>query len=73
MGNKIEHVATKTAMSYARDGYHLSSYDVRDSPPQYIYSMQHDNENKIKIVADEIDDKIYIYLNGKLNKTIDKI
>lgn len=63
-------MASKTAKSYIYDGYKLDEYSINENPTQYEYNMRHANNNKIKIIADETDNKIYIYLNGKLNKTI---
>lgn len=73
MENRLNRLATKTAISYVHDGYRLYDYRIEESPPQYIYRLRHANENEIKVVADVIDKAIYIFLNGRLNKTINDI
>lgn len=71
METRIEHLTDKTAKYYVLDGYHLQSYQKEDNPPQITYKLCHENGNKLKIIGDAIDAKIYIYFNGKFNKEID--
>lgn len=68
--NKIERITNATAKSYIHDGYKLLDYEFNEISQLAIYYIKHDNGNYIKIVGDTIDQKINIYLNGKLNKTI---
>lgn len=70
MENKIEHITKATAKSYINDGYKLQDYEFNEISQLAIYYIKHSNGNNIKIVGDTIDQKINIYLNGKLNKTI---
>lgn len=70
MENKIEHITKATAKSYINDGYKLQDYEFNEISQLAIYYITHSNGNNIKIVGDTIDQKINIYLNGKLNKTI---
>lgn len=70
MENKIERITKATAKSYIHDGYKLLDYEFNEISQLAIYYFKHRNGNKIKIVGDTIDQKINIYLNGKLNKTI---
>lgn len=68
--NKIERITNATAKSYIHDGYKLLDYEFNEISQLAIYYIKHSNGNNIKIVGDTIDQKINIYLNGKLNKTI---
>lgn len=68
--NKIERVANATARNYALDGYRLLDYEFNENSQLAVYQMQHTNGNKLKIIGDTINKIIYIYLNQKLNKTI---
>lgn len=68
--NKIERITNKTVKSYVQDGYKLQNYEFNEISQLAIYHIKHSNGNSIKIVGDTIDRKINIYLNGKLNKTI---
>lgn len=70
MENKIEHITKATAKSYINDGYKLQDYEFNEISQLAIYYIKHSNGNNIKIVGDTIGQKINIYLNGKLNKTI---
>ena len=70
MENRIEHITKATAKSYINDGYKLQDYEFNEISQLAIYYIKHSNGNNIKIVGDTIDQKINIYLNGKLNKTI---
>lgn len=70
MENKIEHITKATAKSYINDGYKLQDYEFNEISQLAIYYIAHSNGNNIKIVGDTIDQKINIYLNGKLNNTI---
>lgn len=68
--NKIERVANATARNYALDGYRLLDYEFNENSQLAVYQMRHENGNKLKIVGDTIKNQINIYLNQKLNKTI---
>ena len=68
--NKIERVANATARNYALDGYRLLDYEFNEISQLAVYQMRHNNGNELKIVGDLIHKEINIYLNKKLNKTI---
>lgn len=68
--NKIERVANATAKNYALDGYRLLDYEFNEISQLAVYQMKHTNGNELKIVGDIIQKKINIYLNKKMNKTI---
>ena len=68
--NKIERVAKATAKNYALDGYRLLHYEFYNNSQLAVYWMQHNNGNELKIVGDIIQKEINIFLNKKLNKTI---
>lgn len=68
--NKIERVANATAKNYALDGYRLLDYEFNENSQLAVYQMRHSNGNELKIVVDTIKNHINIYLNKKLNKTI---
>lgn len=68
--NKIERVANATARNYALDGYRLLDYEFNEFSQLAVYQMKHTNGNELKIVGDIIQKEINIYLNKKLNKTI---
>lgn len=68
--NKIERVANATARYYALDGYRLLDYEFNENSQLAVYQMRHNNGNELKIVGDIIHKEINIYLNKKLNKTI---
>lgn len=68
--NKIERVANATAKNYALDGYRLLDYEFNENSQLALYQMRHENGNELKIVGDTIKNQINIYLNKKLNKTI---
>ena len=68
--NKIERVAKATAKNYALDGYRLLDYEFNENSQLAVYQMQHNNGKELKIVGDLIKNEINIYLNKKLNKTI---
>ena len=68
--NKIERVANATARNYALDGYRLLDYEFNENSQVAVYQMRHNNGNELKIVGDIIRKEINIYLNKKLNKTI---
>lgn len=68
--NKIERVANATAKNYALDGYRLLDYEFNENSQLAVYQMRHANGNELKIVGDTIRNQINIYLNKKLNKTI---
>lgn len=68
--NKIERVAKATAKNYALDGYRLLDYKFNEISQLAVYQMKHTNGNELKIVGDIIQKEINIFLNKKLNKTI---
>lgn len=68
--NKIERVANATARNYALDGYRLLDYEFNENSKLAVYQMRHDNGNELKIIGDLITKEINIFLNQKLNKTI---
>ena len=68
--NKIERVANATARNYALDGYRLLDYEFNEISQLAVYQMKHANGNELKIIGDIIRKEINIYLNKKLNKTI---
>lgn len=68
--NKIERITNATVKNYIVDGYKLLDYEFNEISQLAIYHIVHSNGNKIKIVEDMIENKIKIYLNNKLNKTI---
>ena len=68
--NKIERVANATAKNYALDGYRLLDYEFNEISQLAVYQMRHNNGNELNIVGDIIQKEINIFLNKKLNKTI---
>ena len=68
--NKIERIAKATAKNYALDGYRLLAYEFYNNSQLAVYWMKHNNGNELKIVGDIIQKEINIFLNKKLNKTI---
>lgn len=68
--NKIERVANATARNYALDGYRLLDYEFNENSQLAVYLMKHTNGNELKIIGDILENEINIYLNKKLNKTI---
>lgn len=67
---KIERIAKATAKNYALDGYRLLDYEFNENSQLAVYLMKHANGKELKIVGDIIQKEIKIYLNKKLNKTI---
>lgn len=70
MENKIERIAKATVKSYINDGYKLQWYEFNEISQLAIYHIIHSNGNNIKVVGDVMENKIKIFLNGKINKTI---
>lgn len=68
--NKIERIAKATAINYALDGYRLLDYEFNEISQLAVYQMKHNNGNELKIIGDLISKEINIFLNKKLNKTI---
>ena len=68
--NKIERITNATAKSYIQDGYKLQDYEFNEISQLAIYRIIHSNGNNIKVVGDVIENKVKIFLNGKINKTI---
>lgn len=71
MLSRTERNSINAAKSYIYDGYHLAQYYSIKTPLQWVYILRHPNDNEIKVIGDETDKKVYIYLNNKLNKTIE--
>lgn len=70
MEPKVHHIAFVTAKEYAKDGYHVVEFGFNEQKAESRYNLIHDNGNKMSVVAVETDNSVYIYKNGKLNKTI---
>ena len=68
--NKIERVAKAVAKNYALDGYRLLDYEFNENSQLAVYQMRHENGNELRIIGDTIKNQINIYLNKKINKTI---
>lgn len=68
--NKIERIAKAEARNYALDGYRLLDYEFNEISQLAVYQMKHNNGKELKIVGDILRNEINIYLNKKLNKTI---
>ena len=68
--NKIERIAKAEARNYALDGYRLLDYEFNEISQLAVYQMRHNNGKELKIVGDILRNEINIYLNKKLNKTI---
>lgn len=68
--DKIERIAKATAKNYALDGYRLLDYEFNEISQLAVYQMKHANGNELKIIGDLIRKEINIFLNQKLNKTI---
>ena len=68
--DKVERIANATVKSYVRDGYKLQWYEFNEISQLAIYRIIHSNGNNIKVVGDVIENKVKIFLNGKINKTI---
>ena len=67
---KNEKKENNTDKNYALDGYRLLDYEFNENSQLAVYQMRHNNGNELKIVGDIIRKEINIYLNKKLNKTI---
>ncbi len=70
MEPKVHHIAFVSAREYVKDGYHVEDFGFDEMRAESRYNLIHENGNKISIVAVETDNSVYIYKNGKLNKTI---
>lgn len=68
--NKIERITKATAKNYVLDGYRLLDYEFNEISQLAVYQMKHNNGNELKIIGDLISKEINIFLNKKLNKTI---
>ena len=68
--SKIERIAKATAKNYAHDGYRLLDYEFNEISQLAVYQMKYKNGKELKIVGDILRNEINIYLNKKLNKTI---
>ena len=70
MEAKIHHIAFVQAKEYVKDGYHIEDFGFDEQKAESRYNLIHDNRNKLSIVSVEQENAVYIYKNGKLNKTI---
>lgn len=70
MEAKVHHVAFVTAREYVKDGYHLVDYGFNEQMAESRYNLCHDNGNQITVVGVELTNKVEVYKNRKLNKTI---
>lgn len=70
MEAKIHHIAFVQAKEYVKDGYHVEDFGFDEQKAESRYNLIHDNRNKLSIVSVEQENAVYIYKNGKLNKTI---
>lgn len=68
--SRLQHYAFVTARSYARDGYHLVSYDVDEATAETRYNLVHDNGNFLTIFTDSKKTEIRVLKNGRLNNII---
>lgn len=70
MEAKIHHIAFVQAREYVKDGYHVEDFGFDEQKAESRYNLIHDNRNRLSIVSVEQENAVYIYKNGKLNKTI---
>lgn len=70
MEPKVHHIAFVTAKEYVKDGYRVEDFGFDELKAESRYNLIHENGNSLSIVSVEIDNTVYIYKNGKLNKTI---
>lgn len=70
METKIHHIAFVQAREYVKDGYHVEDFGFDEQKAESRYNLIHDNRNRLSIVSVEQENAVYIYKNGKLNKTI---
>ena len=70
MEAKVHHIAFVTAKEYVKDGYRVEDFGFDEKKAESRYNLIHENGNRLSIVSVEDDNSVYIYKNGKLNKTI---
>lgn len=70
MEAKIHHIAFVQAKEYVKDGYKVEDFGFDEQKAESRYNLIHENGNKLSIVSVEQENAVYIYKNGKLNKTI---
>ena len=70
MEAKIHHIAFVQAKEYVKDGYKVEDFGFDEQKAESRYNLIHENNNRLSIVAVEQENAVYIYINGKLNKTI---
>lgn len=67
---KIHHIAFVQAKEYVKDGYKVEDFGFDEQKAESRYNLIHENGNRLSIVSVEQENAVYIYKNGKLNKTI---
>lgn len=70
MEAKIHHIAFVQAKEYVKDGYKVEDFGFDEQKAESRYNLNHENNNRLSIVSVEQENAVYIYKNGKLNKTI---
>ena len=70
MEPKIHHIAFVQAKEYVKDGYKVEDFGFNEQKAESRYNLIHENKNRLSIVSVEQENAVYIYKNGKLNKTI---
>lgn len=70
MEAKVHHIAFVSAKEYVKDGYHVEDFGFDEFKAESRYNLIHENGNRLSIVSVETNNSVYIYKNGKLNKTI---
>ena len=70
MEAKIHHIAFVQAKEYVKDGYKVEDFGFDEQKDESRYNLIHENNNRLSIVSVEQENAVYIYKNGKLNKTI---
>ena len=70
MEAKIHHIAFVQAKEYVKDGYKVEDFGFDEQKAASRYNLIHENGNRLSIVSVEQENAVYIYKNGKLNKTI---
>ena len=70
MEAKIHHIAFVQAKEYVKDGYKVVDFGFNEQKAESRYNLIHENNNRLSIVSVEQENAVYIYKNGKLNKTI---
>lgn len=70
METKIHHIAFVQTKEYVKDGYHVEDFGFDEQKAESRYNLIHENGNKLSVVSVESENTVYIYKNGKINKTI---